>query len=75
MGLLSLVFIVLAYLIGSISFGFLIGKFVRGIDIRKIGSGSTGATNVARTCGIYWGSAALILDLSLIHISEPTRPY
>ena len=63
MGLLSLVFIVLAYLIGSISFGFLIGKFVRGIDIRKIGSGSTGATNVARTCGIYWGSAALILDI------------
>ena len=63
MDILSLAFIFLTYLIGSISFGFLIGKFVRGIDIREVGSGSTGATNVTRTCGLYWGIIALILDI------------
>ena len=41
----------------------MIGKFVRGIDIREVGSGCTGATNVTRTCGLYWGIIALILDI------------
>ena len=54
---------VLAYLVGSISFGLLIGKLIKGIDIRNFGSGSTGATNVARVCGPIWGIIALILDM------------
>ena len=59
----GIIFVVLAYLVGSISFGLLIGKLVKGIDIRNFGSGSTGATNVARVCGPIWGIIALILDM------------
>ena len=53
-----------AYLIGSIPFGLLIGKIVKGIDIRDHGSGSTGATNLLRICGPICGISALILDMS-----------
>ncbi|MEC7884847.1 MAG: glycerol-3-phosphate 1-O-acyltransferase PlsY [Chloroflexota bacterium] len=60
----GIIFVVLAYLVGSISFGLLIGKLIKGIDIRNFGSGSTGATNVARVCGPIWGIIALILDMS-----------
>ena len=53
--------IVLSYLLGSIPFGFLIGK-ARGIDIRRVGSGNIGATNVMRVVGKPWGIVTLILD-------------
>ena len=56
-------FILLSYIVASISFGLLIGKLSKGIDIREYGSGSTGATNVARNCGTAWGILALILDM------------
>ena len=56
-------FILLSYILASISFGLLIGKWSKGIDIREYGSGSTGATNVARNCGNSWGILALILDM------------
>ena len=59
----GIIFVVLAYLVGSISFGLLIGKLIKGIDIRNFGSESTGATNVARVCGPIWGIIALILDM------------
>ncbi|MDC0247301.1 glycerol-3-phosphate 1-O-acyltransferase PlsY [OCS116 cluster bacterium] len=42
-------FFLFSYLMGSISFGYLFSKFVSKIDIRKIGSGNIGATNVLRT--------------------------
>lgn len=50
-----------AYLMGSIPFGFLIGK-ARGIDLRTQGSGNIGATNVFRCVGKGWGLLALLLD-------------
>ena len=56
-------FVIGSYVVGSIPFGLLIGKLTKGIDIREFGSGSTGATNVARTCGPMWGLFALILDM------------
>ena len=51
-----------AYLIGSISTGYLIVKSKTGQDIRTIGSGSTGATNVKRVLGKKWFFIVLLLD-------------
>ncbi|MBQ8886929.1 MAG: glycerol-3-phosphate 1-O-acyltransferase PlsY [Candidatus Gastranaerophilales bacterium] len=53
---------VIAYLIGSIPTGYLIVKAKKGIDIRKTGSGSTGATNVKRILGTKWFFTVMILD-------------
>jgi glycerol-3-phosphate acyltransferase PlsY len=51
-----------AYLLGSISFSYLIVKLVKGRDVRTVGSGKAGATNVLRTAGKAAGAAALLLD-------------
>ncbi len=53
---------VIAYLIGSIPTGYLIVKSKTGQDIRTIGSGSTGATNVKRVLGKKWFFTVMILD-------------
>ena len=50
-----------AYLVGSIPFGFLIGK-MRGVDVRTVGSKNIGATNVYRTVGKKWGLLAFFCD-------------
>lgn len=52
----------IAYLVGSLPFGYLVAKFIKGTDIRKQGSGNIGATNVARTLGIKWGILVFLLD-------------
>lgn len=54
--------IVLAYLLGSIPFGYLAGR-ARGIDIRTVGSRNIGTTNVFRTLGKGWGVAVLVADV------------
>ncbi|MFB2647138.1 glycerol-3-phosphate acyltransferase, partial [Raphidiopsis sp. BLCC-F218] len=54
--------IILAYLLGSFPTGYLVGKILKGIDIRQVGSGSTGATNVLRTLGKGPGAFVLIID-------------
>lgn len=51
-----------AYLIGSIPFSFLVVRLMKGADIRGVGSGNVGATNVARSFGKVPGIIALILD-------------
>jgi len=52
----------LAYLLGSIPFGYLIVRATQGSDIRETGSGGTGATNVSRQAGKSAGTLTLILD-------------
>ena len=52
-----------SYLLGSIPFGLLIAKRLRGIDIRLEGSGNIGATNVYRVVGPAAGLAVFTLDL------------
>ncbi|MEP7337789.1 MAG: glycerol-3-phosphate 1-O-acyltransferase PlsY [Acidobacteriota bacterium] len=54
--------IALAYLLGSIPFGFLIVKLKSGSDVRQTGSGGTGATNVTRKAGKSAGVVTLVLD-------------
>ena len=54
--------ILLAYLVGSIPFGFLIARW-HGIDIRAAGSGNIGATNVVRVLGMKLGGGVFALDL------------
>ena len=53
----------LAYLLGSIPFGYLIVRWQKGVDVRSTGSGSTGATNVMRNLGIIGFVATFILDV------------
>jgi acyl phosphate:glycerol-3-phosphate acyltransferase len=52
-----------AYLLGSIPFGWLIVKLGRGADVRASGSGNIGATNVTRVAGKAAGVATLLLDV------------
>ena len=56
--------IVCSYIIGSIPFGFILTKFFLDKDIRKIGSGNIGATNVLRTGNKLIGYTTLSLDVS-----------
>lgn len=51
-----------AYLLGSIPTGYMLVKMLKGIDIREVGSGSTGATNVLRTLGKGPGAFVLLVD-------------
>ncbi len=53
---------IIAYLIGSIPTGYIIVKLKTGQDIREVGSGSTGATNVKRVLGKAWFFIVMILD-------------
>lgn len=55
---------VVAYVLGSIPFGLIIGKLKGGFDIRAHGSGKTGATNVMRTVGTKLGILTLVLDVA-----------
>jgi len=56
------VVIIIAYLLGSIPFGYLIVRAREGADIRQTGSGGTGATNVSRRAGKAAGGLTLALD-------------
>lgn len=60
----SLWLVPLGYVSGSIPFGLLIGKASKGVDVRGIGSGNIGATNVLRAAGK--GAAALTLALDML---------
>lgn len=61
---LYIVVAVLAYLVGAIPFGLVYSK-IRGVDIRKVGSGNIGATNVGRQFG-FWGGFLPIFVLDAV---------
>ncbi len=56
------IWLLIAYLIGSIPFTLVIGKIFKNIDIREHGSGNLGATNAIRVLGLKFGLPAGILD-------------
>jgi len=81
---LTLPFVLLAgYLLGSIPAGYLAGRWLQGVDIRTLGSGSTGATNVLRQFGkgpalvgflvdVLKGTAAVLLAKALLETGGHT---
>jgi glycerol-3-phosphate acyltransferase PlsY len=56
--------ILIAYLLGAIPTGLLVGKVVKGVDLREFGSGKTGATNALRTLGKLPAALVLLGDLA-----------
>ena len=62
--MLPIALIVLAYLLGSIPFSYLVVRIFAGADIRQHGSRNVGATNVARSFGKLPGIIALLLDIA-----------
>jgi len=61
--ILNLLILFLGYLFGSFPSGYLAGRIAKGIDIRSLGSGSTGATNVLRHIGKRAAITVFLLDL------------
>ena len=59
---LKILFVILSYFLGSIPFGFLIGK-MKGVDLRKEGSKNIGATNAGRVLGKKYAVLTYILDM------------
>jgi glycerol-3-phosphate acyltransferase PlsY len=52
-----------AYLLGGVPTGLVLGRWLRGVDLRQIGSGSTGATNAARTLGWRISGVVFLVDV------------
>ncbi|MCX5694458.1 MAG: glycerol-3-phosphate 1-O-acyltransferase PlsY [Candidatus Omnitrophica bacterium] len=61
--LLTIVALLVSYFIGSIPTAYIFGRVLKGIDIRKVGSGNVGATNALRVLGKVPGVIVLILDI------------
>jgi glycerol-3-phosphate acyltransferase PlsY len=62
--MMPLLSLVVAYLIGGIPFGYLLVRLKTGEDVRSMGSGNIGATNVLRTSGWIIAVATLLLDIA-----------
>ncbi len=62
--MLLVLFLVIAFLLGAVPFSYILGKRVKGIDLRQHGSGNLGSTNVFRTLGPWWGGLCLFLDMA-----------
>ena len=60
---MNLLILVLGYLFGSFPSGYVAGKIVKGVDIRSLGSGSTGATNVLRQIGKRAAITVFLIDV------------
>ena len=52
-----------AYLLGSVSFASLVARMAGQVELRSVGSGNLGATNVARSVGVGWGLMVFVMDL------------
>lgn len=53
-----------SYLLGGVPFALIVGKRVAGVDLRTVGSGNLGATNVARNVGGRWAVAVFFMDFA-----------
>lgn len=62
--LITVVAAIVAYFLGSFPTSYLVGRVVKGVDIRRHGSGNAGATNVARVVGTLPGLVVLLVDIA-----------
>ncbi len=64
--MVRIIFVAFAYLLGSIPFGYLLVKYVftSGEDVRRVGSGGIGATNVTRRAGLKAGLLTYLFDVA-----------
>lgn len=73
--MMSIVWIVLAYFIGAIPSGYIIGRVFYGVNLKKVGSGNIGATNAYRELGAKAGAAVFICDFLkgfiAVHLGMP----
>jgi glycerol-3-phosphate acyltransferase PlsY len=56
--------VIIGYLLGSIPFAYITGRLIKGVDIRQVGGGNVGATNVMREVGTAAGIGVLIADIA-----------
>lgn len=66
---MSIVWIILAYFIGAIPSGYIIGRVFYGVNLKKVGSGNIGATNAYRELGAKAGAAVFICDFLKVFIA------
>jgi glycerol-3-phosphate acyltransferase PlsY len=59
---ISIAFLILAYLMGSVSSAVWLGRVMRGVDVRELGSGNAGFANVMRNLGPVVGIPVLVID-------------
>jgi glycerol-3-phosphate acyltransferase PlsY len=60
----GVVLVLIGYLLGAIPFGLIIGRVAGGVDLRRYGSGRTGATNALRTIGAKGAALVFVLDFA-----------
>ena len=60
--LIFFICIIAAYIVGSIPSGYILGRLIKGIDIRQYGSGNIGASNVARILGMHYFLIVFFID-------------
>ena len=64
MSVLTLLFPVIGYLLGSLPFSIWVTRYVKDVDVRDAGSGHATTTNTIRQAGFGWGALVLILDIA-----------
>ena len=62
--MMYIICIIISYLLGSIPFGIIVAKLFKNINLRKVGSGNIGATNVMRVGGLRLAGLVWILDMA-----------
>ncbi|HET8587880.1 MAG TPA: glycerol-3-phosphate 1-O-acyltransferase PlsY [Candidatus Limnocylindria bacterium] len=60
----AIVLVLIGYLLGAVPFGLIIGRLAGGVDLRRYGSGRTGATNALRTIGVRGAALVFLLDFA-----------
>ncbi len=75
-----IVILLFSYLLGAIPSGYIFTSFLKGVDVRKVGSGNVGATNTARVLGFKYGVLVALLDVlkgflavSVAHLFMPVN--